>query len=86
MPRFHCRVRYGSVRLSPVGRGRYSPAQFRGRVSTADSTLCGRPDVDRRGSYVNIVNNVFLPKNADERLHFLVRPSERFTRPVNCKE
>ena len=39
MARFHCRVRNGSVRKGAVGRGRYSPAQFRGRVSTADSTL-----------------------------------------------
>ena len=54
MPRFHCRVRNGSDRKGAVGRGRYSPAQFRGRVSAADSTLGGRPDVDRRGSYVNI--------------------------------
>ena len=86
MSRFHCRLRNRSVRKGAVGRGRYSPAQFRGRVSTADSTLYGRPDVDRRGSYVNIVNNVFLPKNADERLHLLVRPSKRLTRHVHCKE
>ena len=86
MLRFHCRVRYGLGRLSPVGRGRYSSAQFRGCVSTADPTLYGRLDVDRRGSYVNIVKNVFLPKNAEERLHLLVRPSKRFTRHVHCKE
>ena len=39
MAHFHRRVRFGSVRLSPVVRGRGSPAQFRGRIITADSTL-----------------------------------------------
>ena len=39
MALFKRRVPFGSVRLSPVGRGQYSPAQFRGRVSTTDSTL-----------------------------------------------
>ena len=35
---------------------------------------------------LNIVNNVFLLNNAEERLHLLVRPSKRFTRHVHCKE
>ena len=38
--RFHRRVRFGSVRLSPVVRGCGSPAQFRGRVSTIHSVSC----------------------------------------------
>ena len=51
------------------------------KVARGCEGMCyGRPDVDRRGSYVN---NVFLPKNAEERLHLLVRPSKRFTRHGN---
>ena len=68
MPRFHCRARNGSVRNGAVGRGRYSPAQFRGRVSTADSTLYGRPDVDRRGSYVNTSSSPRMQRNVSTSL------------------